>query len=55
MSLAEGLTDIAAENNVVVFRRVNGKRMVARFDVEAIRGGSSEDPEILGDDVVVVD
>jgi polysaccharide biosynthesis/export protein len=54
VSLAEGLTDVADENNVVVFRRANGQRMVARFDLQAIREGSSEDPEILGDDVVVV-
>lgn len=55
VSLSEGLTDTANENNVVVFRRAGDKRMVARFDLEAIREGRSEDPEIFGDDVVVVD
>lgn len=54
VSLAEGLSDVADESNVVVFRRVDGKRMVARFDLEAIRQGRGDDPEILGDDVVVV-
>jgi len=55
VSLSEGLTDTANENNVVVFRRAGDRRMVARFDLEAIREGRSEDPEIFGDDVVVVD
>lgn len=55
VSLGEGLTDTANETNVVVFRRDGDKRMVARFDLEAIREGRSDDPEILGGDVVVVD
>ena len=29
--------------------------MIARFDLDAIREGRSDDPELLGDDVVVVD
>ena len=29
--------------------------MVARFDLEAIREGRMQDPEILGNDIVVVD
>jgi polysaccharide export outer membrane protein len=55
VSLAEGLSETANEQNVVVFRRAGGKRMVARFDLQAIRDGRSDDPEILADDVIVVD
>jgi polysaccharide export outer membrane protein len=55
VSLSEGLSDTANENNVVVFRRAGDKQLVARFDLEAIREGRSPDPEILGDDIVVVD
>ena len=55
VALGEGLADTANENNVVVFRHDGDKRMVARFDLEAIREGRSEDPEILAGDIVVVD
>jgi polysaccharide export outer membrane protein len=55
VSLAEGLSETANEHNVVVFRRAEGKRLVARFDLQAIRDGRSDDPEILADDVIVVD
>jgi polysaccharide biosynthesis/export protein len=55
VSLAEGLSETANEHNVVVFRRAGDKRMVARFDLAAVREGRSDDPEILADDVVVVD
>jgi len=55
VSLAEGLSDTANEHNVVVFRRAGGKRLVARFDLQAIRDGRDDDPEILADDVIVVD
>lgn len=55
VSLAEGLSDTANEHNVVVFRRAGNQRLVARFDLQAIREGRSDDPEILADDVIVVD
>ncbi|GAB3355323.1 polysaccharide biosynthesis/export family protein [Lysobacter tyrosinilyticus] len=55
VSLAEGLSETANEHNVVVFRRAGGKRLVARFDLQAIRDGRNDDPEILADDVIVVD
>jgi polysaccharide export outer membrane protein len=55
ISLAEGLDDNASEHNVFVFRTVKGKRQFARFDLEAIRNGSNDDPEIQGEDVIVVD
>jgi polysaccharide biosynthesis/export protein len=55
VALAEGLTDTASTHNVVVFRTVKGARQFARFDLAAIEGGSRPDPEIMGEDVVVVD
>jgi polysaccharide export outer membrane protein len=53
--LAEGLDDNARERNVIVFRTAPGRRQFARFDLEAIRDGSNDDPEIQGEDVIVVD
>ena len=55
IALAEGLDDTASLHNVLVFRTAGGERMVARFDLDAIREGRAEDPTLSGDDVVVVD
>lgn len=55
LALAEGLDEVANEQNVIVFRTVGGERQFARFDVEAIREGRNDDPEIMGEDVIVVD
>ena len=41
-------------DEVVIFRTIDGQRMAARFDVNAIRSGAMDDPRILGNDVVVV-
>lgn len=55
VAMAEGPTRVAALDSVAVFRTVEGRRMVAVFDLQAIRGGQAEDPIVLGDDVIVVD
>lgn len=55
VAMAEGPTRIAALDSVAVFRTVNGRRMVAVFDLGAIRSGQAEDPVVVGDDVIVVD
>lgn len=55
VAIAGGPTQAAALNKVAVFRTVAGQRSVALFDLAAIRQGRASDPEILGDDVIVVD
>lgn len=55
VAMAEGPSQTANVESVAVFRTVEGRRMVAVFDLAAIRNGTAEDPMILGDDVVVVD
>lgn len=55
VAMARGPTRTAELSRVVVFRNVDGQRMAAMFDLRAIRRGQAEDPQILGDDVVVVD
>lgn len=55
VAMAEGGTQIADLKKVAVFRTVEGRRMIAVFDLAAIRRGQATDPEILGDDIVVVD
>lgn len=54
VAMAKGPSRVASLPNVAIFRRVNGKRMAAVFDLKAIREGSMEDPQIQGDDIVVV-
>jgi polysaccharide biosynthesis/export protein len=41
--------------DVVVFRTIDGRRTAAKFDIDAIRAGKSEDPQVEPGDVVVVD
>lgn len=55
VAMAEGPSRIANVESVAIFRQVDGQRMVAVFDLRAIRNGEAEDPVVLGDDVVVVD
>ena len=54
LAMAEGPTRVARLKEVVVFRNIKGQRNGAVFDVPAIRSGRSPDPEILGNDTVVV-
>ncbi len=55
VAMAEGPTRIADLTKVAVFRTIDGRRSVALFDLSAIRQGRAADPQVLGDDVVVVD
>lgn len=50
-----GLDPLANLQGVVVFRTVEGKKMAAVFDMQAIRSGQIADPQVYGDDVIVVD
>lgn len=51
---AEGLTEFAKQDDVVIFRNVQGQRYVALYNIGAIRRGYYEDPQIFAGDVVVV-
>lgn len=52
---AQGFTDTADYSGVIVFRRTENGRTVARFDVNVIRSGQAPDPAIFGGDTIVVD
>jgi polysaccharide export outer membrane protein len=54
IAMGKGPTRVAALNQVVVLRTVAGERMGAVFDIRKIQDGKSDDPEILGNDVIVV-
>lgn len=55
IAMAEGLDDLADLGGVVVFRQVDGKRMGAVFDLAKVRTGQAPDPQVYGDDVIVVE
>jgi polysaccharide export outer membrane protein len=55
IAMAQGLADLADLKGVVIFRNVKGKRMGAVFDLAKVRAGLAPDPQIYGDDVIVVE
>lgn len=47
--------DIAANlNNIVIFRTVNNQKVAALFSLKDIRAGRLDDPQIYGNDIVIV-
>ena len=52
---AQGTTDLARENYVLVYRRVGGQDYAGLYDLRAIRLGMYSDPEIFANDVITVD
>jgi polysaccharide export outer membrane protein len=54
IALAKGPNRTARLGRVVIFRTIDRQRQFAVFDVNAIRRGQMPDPQIRGDDVVVV-
>ncbi len=54
VAIAGGFDELAEASQVVVFRQVEGKKMAAVFDMQAISKGTAEDPLVYGDDIVVV-
>jgi len=54
IATARGANETANINNVVVFRTVSGRKMAALFSLKDVRGGRIADPEIYGNDIIVV-
>ncbi len=40
---------------IVLMRQVGGKRQAAVFDLRQVRRGVTEDPQVYGDDIIVVE
>lgn len=51
---AKGPSDLANIKEVVVFRTVEGQRMAALFNLHDIRSGRLADPQIYGNDIIIV-
>lgn len=56
VSMAKGADPhFANVHRVAIFRNVGGQRRSQVYDLAAIRKGTSEDPQVYGSDIVVVD
>jgi polysaccharide biosynthesis/export protein len=55
IALSNGLDELANPRGIVIYRNIDGQRYAAAFDIREIRAGRQVDPEVLGDDLVVVD
>ena len=56
IALAAGVDDkIADLGGIVVMRQVGGRKQAAVFDLRQVRKGNIEDPQLYGDDVIVVE
>jgi polysaccharide export outer membrane protein len=56
IALAGGVDDRVADlGGIVLMRQIDGKRMAAAYDLRQVRRGVTEDPQIFGDDIIVVE
>lgn len=54
IATARGASELADTDRVILFRTIDGQRMAALYDLDDIRSGRVEDPQIFGRDIVVV-
>lgn len=55
VAVAGGLDPLADLNGIVLFRQVEGKKMAAAYSMRDLRSGRIEDPQLYGDDIIVVE
>lgn len=51
---AKGLSEFARQEDVVILRSVDGKRMAGLYNIAAIRRGAYDDPLVYANDVIIV-
>lgn len=54
VATARGADQAANLNNVVIFRTAGNQKVAALFSLKDIRAGRLEDPQIYGNDIVIV-
>ena len=54
LAMAKGFDEFGRQDDVVVFRTVDGQRMATLYNVASIRRGYYADPDIYANDLVVV-
>ena len=51
---AKGLSEFARQEDVVILRTVEGRRMAGLYNIDQIRRGAYDDPAIYANDLVIV-
>nr|WP_246617027.1 polysaccharide biosynthesis/export family protein [Sphingomonas yunnanensis] len=51
---ARGLSEFARQDDVVVLRTVDGRRMAGLYNIAAIRRGAYDDPPVYANDIIIV-
>jgi polysaccharide biosynthesis/export protein len=51
---AKGLSEFARQEDVVILRTVEGRKMAGLYNIGAIRRGTYDDPPIYANDVIIV-
>jgi polysaccharide export outer membrane protein len=51
---AKGLSEFARQEDVIILRTVNSRKMAGLYNIAAIRRGAYDDPAIYANDVIVV-
>lgn len=51
---AKGLSEFARQDDVVILRTVDGRKMAGLYNIDAIRRGAYDDPPVYANDVIVV-
>ncbi len=51
---AKGLAEFARQDDIVILRTVEGRKMAGLYNVAAIRRGAYDDPPIYANDIIVV-
>lgn len=51
---AKGLSEFARQDDVVILRTVDGRKLAGLYNMEAIRRGTYDDPAVYANDVIVV-
>ena len=55
IALANGLANLADASDIKIFRQeLDGEKIAQSFDLDKIRSGETEDPQVMANDVIVV-
>lgn len=54
IALARGPSQVAALDQTLIFRTLNGRKTAARFDLRSIERGRAEDPEVMPGDTIAI-
>ena len=54
VAAAGGTSEYAKLDDVIIFRTVNGQQLAGLYNLQGIRKGNYDDPEVFANDVIIV-